>query len=42
MARIDSCIDCGLCKSRCPYQLDVPELLRANLAEYRRNAALHD
>lgn len=36
MARIDECIDCGVCKDRCPYGLDVPNLLRRNLEDYRR------
>ncbi|MBR3719818.1 MAG: aldo/keto reductase [Firmicutes bacterium] len=35
MAKIDECVDCGLCKSRCPYELDTPNLLRKNLADYR-------
>lgn len=35
MARIDECVDCGLCKTRCPYELNIPELLRKNLADYR-------
>jgi len=34
MMRIEDCIECGLCKERCPYELDVPELLRRQLAEY--------
>ena len=36
MERITQCIGCGACKSRCPYGLDVPELLKRNLADYRR------
>ncbi len=35
MNKIEDCIDCGLCKSRCPYGLDTPNLLRKNLADYR-------
>lgn len=35
MAKIDECVDCGLCKSRCPYELDTPNLLRRNLEDYR-------
>ena len=34
MARIDECVDCGICKTRCPYELDIPNLLRKNLADY--------
>ncbi len=35
MARIDDCVDCGVCMSRCPYGLEIPRLLRKNLADYR-------
>ena len=35
MAKIEDCVDCGLCKSKCPYGLDTPNLLRKNLADYR-------
>ena len=35
MARIDNCVDCGICKTRCPYELDTPNLLRKNLEDYR-------
>ncbi|MGI6072458.1 MAG: aldo/keto reductase [Lachnospiraceae bacterium] len=35
MNKIDDCIGCGQCKSRCPYGLDIPELLKANLKDYR-------
>ncbi|MBO4697233.1 MAG: aldo/keto reductase [Lachnospiraceae bacterium] len=34
MARIDECVDCGICKTRCPYELDIPRLLRKNLDDY--------
>ena len=36
MEKIDTCIECRLCASRCPYELDIPELLKHNLADYRR------
>lgn len=36
MEMINDCIDCGLCRSRCPYELDTPSLLRRNLEDYRR------
>ncbi len=36
MESIERCQDCGQCTSRCPYHLDTPALLKANLADYRR------
>lgn len=36
MALIDECTECGSCKERCPYGLDVPALLRKNLEDYRK------
>ena len=30
MAQVSECIDCGACKSRCPYGLDTPNLLKTN------------
>jgi aryl-alcohol dehydrogenase-like predicted oxidoreductase len=35
MALIDECIDCGQCRSRCPYGLNCPALLRAALKDFR-------
>ena len=35
MNKIDNCVNCRLCASRCPYELDTPNLLRKNLADYR-------
>ncbi|MBR6376970.1 MAG: 4Fe-4S binding protein, partial [Oscillospiraceae bacterium] len=32
---IDDCVECGACMSRCPYGLQIPQLLRKNLADYR-------
>jgi predicted aldo/keto reductase-like oxidoreductase len=40
MKRIEDCIECGLCKERCPYELDVPALLKRQLAEYVEMAGL--
>ena len=34
MARIADCIHCGACLSRCPYELNIPELLRKNYEDY--------
>lgn len=35
MDKINTCIECGQCKSRCPYGLDTPTLLKENLTFYR-------
>ena len=35
MAKINECVDCRLCVSKCPYELDIPNLLRKNLEDYR-------
>ncbi len=34
MMKIKNCIECGQCKTRCPYELDTPELLKTNLIDY--------
>ena len=34
MARIADCINCGACLKRCPYELNIPELLRKNYEDY--------
>jgi aryl-alcohol dehydrogenase-like predicted oxidoreductase len=36
MGRIRDCTECGNCRSKCPYGLDTPELLRMNLDDYER------
>lgn len=35
MMKIEECLGCGKCKSKCPYGLDTPELLRRNLEDYK-------
>ena len=35
MMKIEECKNCGKCKSKCPYGLDTPELLRRNLEDYK-------
>ena len=35
MMKIENCVDCGVCLTRCPYELKIPALLRKNLADYR-------
>ena len=39
MEKIENCRKCGGCKSRCPYHLDTPALLRENLEDFRREWA---
>ncbi len=34
MHRIDNCLGCGACASRCPYGLDTPKLLKEMLEDY--------
>ena len=34
LEKIESCVDCGLCMTRCPYGLEIPALLRKNLEDY--------
>jgi aryl-alcohol dehydrogenase-like predicted oxidoreductase len=34
MRRINDCTECGQCRSRCPYGLDIPPLLKKMLADY--------
>ncbi|MCD8379332.1 MAG: aldo/keto reductase [Lachnospiraceae bacterium] len=36
MMRIEACLHCNQCKSRCPYGLDTPALLAKNLEDYKR------
>lgn len=36
MAKIPSCIECGACKSKCPYELNTPELLKKNYVDYQK------
>lgn len=35
MMKIEECLNCGRCKSKCPYSLDTPTLLRKNLQDYK-------
>ena len=36
MRKINDCINCGLCMSKCPYELNTPALLRKNLEDYEK------
>jgi len=35
MKKIEDCLHCGQCKSRCPYGLDTPALLKRNWEDYQ-------
>jgi len=35
MKKIDDCINCGKCKSMCPYGLDTPTLLKKNYEDFK-------
>ena len=35
MEKIEDCVNCGVCMTKCPYELQIPTLLRKNLEDYR-------
>ncbi|WP_090529636.1 aldo/keto reductase [Pseudobutyrivibrio sp. UC1225] len=35
MEKINDCIECGKCMTHCPYELNIPVLLRKNLEDYK-------
>lgn len=35
MMKIEECLHCNKCKSKCPYHLNTPELLEKNLKDYK-------
>ena len=35
MKKIEDCLECGKCKSMCPYGLDTPNLLKRNYEDYK-------
>lgn len=35
MKKIENCLHCGKCKSKCPYGLDTPALLQKNYEDYK-------
>ena len=35
MKKIEGCTGCGQCKARCPYGLDIPNLLKRNYEDYK-------
>ena len=36
MRKIEDCLHCGKCKSKCPYNLDTPVLLQKNYEDYKK------
>ena len=36
MKKIEDCIDCRQCTTKCPYELDTPELLKKNYEDYKK------
>ena len=35
MKKIEGCLECGQCKTKCPYGLDTPALLKKNYEDYK-------
>lgn len=35
MEKINDCVNCGACLPRCPYELNIPELLKKNMEDYK-------
>lgn len=42
MEKVESCLRCGKCASKCPYGLDTPTLLRRNLEDFRAFVKEHN
>lgn len=36
MEKITGCLECGQCRSKCPYELNTPELLKKNYEDYQK------
>lgn len=36
MSKIEDCLNCGKCMSKCPYELHTPELLKKNYEDYQK------
>lgn len=36
MKKIEACLECGQCRTKCPYELNTPELLKKNYEDYKR------
>jgi aryl-alcohol dehydrogenase-like predicted oxidoreductase len=40
MAKVPGCIECGACKTRCPYGLDIPNLIKKNYEDFLQYTAV--
>ena len=36
MKQIEGCLNCGQCRTKCPYELNTPRLLRENYEDYKK------
>lgn len=36
MKKIETCLECGKCAKKCPYELNTPELLKKNYIDYQK------
>ena len=36
MKKIETCLECGACTKKCPYELNTPELLKKNYEDYKK------
>ena len=36
MKKIEGCLNCRKCVSKCPYELNTPELLKKNYEDYKK------
>ncbi len=34
MRKIENCVECGVCMTKCPYELNIPKLLKKNYEDY--------
>lgn len=37
MQQVEHCLNCGKCKTKCPYNLDIPNLLKRNLEDFNNH-----
>lgn len=42
MQKVEDCVECGLCKERCPYHLDIPNLLKRNHEDFKEHWVRRD